>query len=99
MADNAYTRETKKSWDERSIRRYTDVDEDRARSIVEFAYSHPDRSRQQIVEHDLYDPTEVLVDIAQGLDEEEGIAVNLSQLEYALRGHGSGLEPEQQILE
>jgi hypothetical protein len=51
------------------------------------------------VDHDLYDPTEVLVDIAQGLDEEEGIEVNLSQLEYALRGHGSGLEPEQQILE
>jgi len=99
MADNAYTRETKKSWDERSIRRYTDADEDRARSIVEFAYSHPDRSRQQNVDHDLYDPTEVLVDIAQGLDEEEGIEVNLGQLEYALRGHGSGLGPEQQIPE
>jgi hypothetical protein len=99
MADDDYTRETKKSWDKRSIRRYTDADEDRARSIVEFAYSHPDRSRQQNVDHDLYDPTEVLVNIAQGLDEEESIEVNLGQLEYALRSHGSGLEPEQQILE
>jgi len=68
--------------------------------IVEVAYSNPALYRQRDVEHNPDDPTEFLVGVAQRLDEEqEDIEVNRGQLEYALQGHGSGLEPEQQILE
>lgn len=96
MNDDIYTRETKKAWDAKSFQRYTDLDRDRSESIVEYAYSHPDLLRSQNREDNLYEPTEILVGIAERLHTED-IDTDLSQLKYALRGHQSKLDPGQQI--
>lgn len=98
MNDNGYTLETKKHLDQESFWTYTDLEKESARAIVEVAYSNPALYRQRDVEHNPDDPTEILVGIAQRLDEErEDTDVNLGQLEYALRGCGPAFAPEQQI--
>jgi hypothetical protein len=65
MNDNGYTLETKKHLDQESIWRYTDLEKEGARAIVEVAYSNPALYRQRDVEHSPDDPAEILVGVAQ----------------------------------